>query len=119
MGWQFDVADACIAEMSSVAFDWLATGKPIVMLRPVHPGAEVLPGGLFDRVPAVRPGMPGAAAEVVAALSAELTGGTGREARLATGRHYLGDTTPGAQQARFEDRSLELIRLRDAQLADT
>lgn len=119
VGWQFDVADACVAEMSSVAFDWLATGKPLVMLRPVHPGAEVLPGGLFDRVPAVRPGMPGAAAEVLAALSAELTVGTGREARLATGRHYLGDTTPGAQQARFEDRSLELIRLRDAQLADT
>ncbi|GAA4392020.1 CDP-glycerol glycerophosphotransferase family protein [Brevibacterium pityocampae] len=119
VGWQFDAADACIAEMSSVAFDWLATGKPLVMLRPVHPGAEVLAGGLFDRVPAVRPNMPGAAAEVVAALSVELTGGTGREERLAAGRHYLGDTSPGAQQARFEDRSLELLRLRDAQLADS
>ncbi|HLS33855.1 MAG TPA: CDP-glycerol glycerophosphotransferase family protein, partial [Brevibacterium sp.] len=49
VGWQLDVADAAVCEMSSVAFDWLATGRPLLMLRPADPRAEVIDGGLFDR----------------------------------------------------------------------
>ena len=37
-GWQWDFADACITDISAVAYDWLATGKPLVITEPA-PGA--------------------------------------------------------------------------------
>ena len=33
-GWQWDFADACITDISAVAYDWLATGKPLVITEP-------------------------------------------------------------------------------------
>src|SRR5699024_4757346 len=49
VSWQFDEADIAVVEMTAVAFDWLASGKPLVMIRPQDPDAEVLEGGLLDR----------------------------------------------------------------------
>ena len=33
-GWQLDAADACVTDVSAVAYDWLATGKPLVVTEP-------------------------------------------------------------------------------------
>ena len=33
-GWQWRFADACITDVSAVAYDWLATGKPLVITEP-------------------------------------------------------------------------------------
>ncbi|WP_051297313.1 CDP-glycerol glycerophosphotransferase family protein [Brevibacterium album] len=118
VGWQFDVADACIAEMSSVAFDWLATHKPLALLEPADARAVRQRGGLFDRVPSfpaenaaqavasvlrqlpgVSGGHGGAAGEGGGASGAE----TDTRELAAAAEHYLGDTAPGAQMRRFAD----------------
>ena len=42
-GWQVDACDVCVTDVSAVAYDWLATGKPLLLTRPSEPRAE-LPG---------------------------------------------------------------------------
>src|SRR4029450_12627796 len=49
-GWQWDFADVCITDVSAVAYDWLATGKPLgitepaaTAYRPVSPLLDTLP----------------------------------------------------------------------------
>ena len=36
-GWQREVADALVCDISAVAVDWLPTGKPLVVTRPAQP----------------------------------------------------------------------------------
>ena len=45
-GWQVDAADVCVTDISAVAYDWLATGKPLVVTRPAEPRAELPESGL-------------------------------------------------------------------------
>ena len=33
-GWQWEFADTCVTDISAVAYDWLATGKPLVITEP-------------------------------------------------------------------------------------
>lgn len=105
LGWQFDAADACLAEMSAVAFDWLSTGKPLVLIRPDDPGAEVLPGGLLDRAPAGEARQPSEIVDLVTATAGSSDSGAARDAQA----YYLGDTAPGEQQRRFERAALNII----------
>lgn len=108
IGWQLDAADVCLTEMSALAFDWLSTGKPLVLIKPGTVEAEVMPGGLFDRVPHTGPRDPAAiSAAVITAAHASA------DPRLADAQlHYLGDTSPGAQKRRFEDAVLQVIASR-------
>lgn len=112
VGWQFDVADASVAEMSSVAFDWLTTGRPLVMVRPSDARAEVLAGGLFDRAVSV---LPGEARSVGGLLRDALAHPeTSRVQAAELAQHYLGATGVGEQQTRFVDAVRLAIRLRSA-----
>lgn len=110
VGWQFEVADACVGEMSSLAFDWLTTGKPLVLIAPADSRAEVLPGGLFTRVPSVAAGAPDAAEAVVRTLLREPRA----EGLVEAAEYYLGDTRPGEQQRRFEDAAVAVIGERNS-----
>ncbi|NUL60194.1 hypothetical protein F7P83_07360 [Brevibacterium luteolum] len=108
LGWQFDAADVCLTEMSALAFDWLATGKPLVLIRPDDPRAEVIAGGLFDRVPA---GGARESQEVVQMVTA--TAGVRQSPQVLQAQsHYLGDTQPGRQQARFEEAAENILNER-------
>ncbi|UZD61609.1 CDP-glycerol glycerophosphotransferase family protein [Brevibacterium sp. JSBI002] len=106
VSWQLDEADLAVVEMTSVAFDWLASGKPLVMVQPHEPQAEVLEGGLMDLCPTV--GSTGEA-DVVDAI-AEAVAQAGSVAAIA--QLYLGDTSPGAQMARFIRSSEQVIAQR-------
>lgn len=115
LGWQFDAAEVCLAEMSALAFDWLATGKLLVLIRPADPAAEVLAGGLFDRVPAADPHRPAALVDLVVAAAESAAGperAAAQDAVLRAQAHYLGDTAPGAQQQRFEEAALRIAAQR-------
>lgn len=46
-GWQPKVADLMITDVSAVAYDWLATGKPLILTRPEEPRAEIFTSGIF------------------------------------------------------------------------
>lgn len=113
LGWQFDVADVCLTEMSALAFDWLSTGRPLVLIRPDEPGAEVLPGGLFDRVPAGEARNPRALIDMVTAADRSAS----RDAVQRAQEHYLGDTAPGEPQRRFEHGALSIIDKRRMNLS--
>lgn len=110
VGWQMDVADAAVCEMSSVAFDWLSTGRPLLMLRPADPRAEVIDGGLFDRARSLEPQDAEEAGTVLRDALAHST--EARELADELASHYLGPTGPGQQQSRFEDAAVWAIRLR-------
>ncbi|SDT30706.1 CDP-Glycerol:Poly(glycerophosphate) glycerophosphotransferase [Friedmanniella luteola] len=91
-GWQWTFADACVTDVSAIAYDWLATGKPLVVTEPVRTASRP-PSALLDRLPllaAVDAGaVLGRLAEQDPALLAALT------------RHYFGETAGRASTARF------------------
>lgn len=94
-GWQWSVADACITDVGSVAYDWLATGKPLVVTQPVEPRAY-LTGALTDQLTL----LPADQAGTVVDRLAELWVGGAELASL--GDYYFGDTADGASSRRFE-----------------
>ena len=106
VSWQLDEADLAVVEMTSVAFDWLSSGKPLVMVQPHEPEAEVLEGGLMDLCPTV--GSSGEA-DVVDVIAKAVSQGGSVEA---IAQLYLGDTSPGAQMARFIRSSEQVIAQR-------
>lgn len=109
ISWQLDEADLAVVEMTSVAFDWLSTGKPLVMVRPHHAEAEILEGGLLDQCPTL--GLDGS--ESIVELVDEAFSDIGTVDTLA--KFYLGDTARGEQLARFVDGSLKVIDERSEQ----
>ncbi|MFT4166074.1 MAG: CDP-glycerol glycerophosphotransferase family protein [Microlunatus sp.] len=103
-GWQWRFADHCITDISAVAYDWLATGKPLVITEPAaeayRPESVLLDS--LSLLPADRAG------DIDALLpppSPELAALTG---------HYFGDITAGASTRRFEAALDEVIDKRRA-----
>ena len=120
VSWQFAAADACVAEMSSVAFDWLSTHKPLVGVAPTDPGAEVPAGGLFSRVLSVVGTADGGRRVSHMVRQGLDSGESGRADREKVCRYYLGDTGPGSQRRRFVAAVASVVEQRwaDRQLTD-
>ncbi|GAB3074315.1 CDP-glycerol glycerophosphotransferase family protein [Intrasporangium mesophilum] len=106
-GWHLARLDACITDVSAVALDWLATGKPLVLTRPADPRAEVEPTRLNTSVPMVTVEDAPTIVQVLDKAIAEPDA-----ARADIVRHYFGDTSPGAATARFVKASTELVEAR-------
>src|SRR5699024_4409127 len=109
VSWQLDEADLAVVEMTSVAFDWLATGKPLVMVQPHDAKAEVLEGGLLDRCPTRRAD---GRESIVDLIDDALCR---RDSVVSLAKFYLGDTGAGEQIARFIDGSMDVIDQRSEQ----
>jgi len=107
IGWQLVAADVAIMDVSAMIYDRLATGRPLMVTRPVSDEAEIdrtgylsdcewldadAVGGVVDELERVRVDDDAAA-----------------RLRLWSTR-YFGDTAPGAASARFEE---ALVRLMD------
>ncbi|MDN6499852.1 MAG: hypothetical protein L0K44_08925, partial [Yaniella sp.] len=107
VSWQFDIADVAVAEMSSVAYDWLASKKPLVMIEPFSSDAEVLSEGLLDRCLT----LPSDDSLDIVDLITEAESAWDLSTEL--GRRYLGDTSPGAQIAQFIDATKTVIERRN------
>lgn len=107
VSWQFDTADIAVAEMSSVAYDWLASTKPLVMIKPYNLDAEVLSGGLLDRCLT----LPADDSLDIVELITEAESAWGLSTDL--GQHYLGDTSPCAQISKFIDATKLVIERRN------
>ena len=98
-GWQWEFADACVTDISAVAYDWLATGKPLVITEPA-PTAYRPASPLLDSVRLLDATE---ASEVLAKIRA-LQGDfdAGNQLRdLAY--HYFGDVSAQQSTKRFED----------------
>lgn len=47
-GWQLQALDLMIADVSAVAYDWLATGKPLIVTAPEHTDAPLPEAPLYS-----------------------------------------------------------------------
>ena len=100
-GWQWSFADACIADISAVAYDWLATGKPLVVTEPVARKAYRPSSRLLEQLPLLRPED---TSRVVSWLHASGLGldQPAQDDRLTELSHYyFGDTAGRASSRRF------------------
>jgi hypothetical protein len=97
-GWQWTFADACVTDVSAVAYDWLATGKPLVVTEPA-PTAFRPASPLLDRLPLLPASEAG---HVRRALDARGLGSSRTDVRLEElTHHYFGETADRASTARF------------------
>lgn len=106
-GWQWRFADHCITDVSAVAYDWLATGKPLVI---TEPAAEAYrpPSALLDALPLLPATEAGDLARLLPGRSLELA---------ALAARYFGETADGASTRRFEAALDEVIARRQEQIA--
>jgi CDP-Glycerol:Poly(glycerophosphate) glycerophosphotransferase len=98
-GWQWDFADACITDISAVAYDWLATDKPLVITEPAA-GAYRPRSALLDSVALL------SAAEASFVMSRIRTlhsDPVATEQLRSLAYHYFGDVSSQQSTKRFED----------------
>jgi hypothetical protein len=98
-GWQWDFADACITDISAVAYDWLATGKPLVITEPA-PTAYRPPSALLHAVPVLSAAE---ASEVLSRIRVLQDDSAAREQLRGLAYHYFGDVSAQQSTKRFED----------------
>jgi len=111
-GWHLRSGDVCISDISAVAYDWMATGKPLVLTRPVAPLAAVDRNGLAARLDPLPADRAGQILQVIARERAD----TGRYRAIV--HHYFGDTSPGSSMQRFLTAARQVITERSAALHD-
>jgi len=98
-GWQWDFADACITDVSAVAYDWLATGKPLVITEPA-PSAYRPISPLLDSLPLLGVAEAGEVLLKIRALQGDSAAG---EQLRDLAYHYFGDVSAQQSTKRFED----------------
>lgn len=121
IGWQLLRPDIAVCDISAMVYDRLATGKPLMVTRPVSASAVVDEGGYLSACEWLEAGdvdgvgaSPGAGAssgsDIVAVLDGMIEDRAARSRLAEWSRHYFGDTTPGAPTVRFHAAIEALIR---------
>jgi len=110
-GWQLAASDVAVMDISAVAYDWLATGKPLLVTRPAEPRALLPESGLVRELTLFDAADAGRAPEVVDAALAHPDA-----AHAALVARYFGDTSPGASMERFLTACSRVVEERDAAL---
>lgn len=108
-GWHLRAADVCITDISAVAYDWLATGRALLVTRPASPDAVLEGSPLVDALPLVDAADAGGIVDLVLAAVKEPSHG-------AMAKLYFGDTSPGASMERFLTAASDLVATRRAAL---
>jgi len=107
LGWQLAAADVAITDISAMVYDRLATGKPLLVARPVAPEAEVDETGYLgacEWLPASE------ASDIVAVAERVLHDEEAQERlRFWVERHF-GNTTPGEATRRFRAAISKLMK---------
>lgn len=98
LGWQLAAADVAVTDISAMIYDRLATGKPILVARPVSPDAEIDDVGFLGAVDWV---VAEQAAGILGLVDRALTDPDAVAKLTEWSTRYFGDTTPGAATARF------------------
>jgi len=104
----FAGADALVTDVSSLAVEWLPTGRPLVVTVPADPAAAVPASPLLETVPRLTAVEAGSAGQL---LRSRLDDDVEAAARAELQRYYLGDD---AGPGRFLDACADLLSERDA-----
>jgi hypothetical protein len=98
LGWQLAGADVAITDISAMVYDRLATGKPLIVTRPVAPGADIDETGYLGSSEWLTAD---AARDIVAIADRVLHSEEAQENLNFWVERHFGDTTQGAATARF------------------
>jgi hypothetical protein len=98
-----------ITDISAVAADWMASGRPLLVTEPTSPTTFIDADTLLTALPVISAGEAGLAAERVDLAVAEFDPEKHR-LRL---EYLVGDTAPGASIRRFLEVCDELIASRN------
>ncbi|WP_166998197.1 CDP-glycerol glycerophosphotransferase family protein [Paramicrobacterium fandaimingii] len=100
IGWQIAAADVAISDVSAMIYDRLATGKPLMVTRPVSKRAKIDAGGYLSACEWLEVDD---VAEITEQIDRLLHDPETVE-RIATwSQYYFGDTTPGTATKRFHE----------------
>ena len=106
LGWQLSAADVAVVDISAMVYDRLASGKPLLVTRPVDPQAQIDTNGYLSDAEWLEAGSPAGLLDAVERVRTD----PDSVARLDHWvRHYFGDTSPGAASARFHDAIARLM----------
>ena len=98
LGWQLAAADVAIVDISAMVYDRLASGKPLMITRPVDERASIDTGGYLSDCEWLT-------ADASADIVSEVDRVRADEEAIAKLRmwvqHYFGDTTAGVATAKF------------------
>lgn len=98
LGWQLAAADVAVVDISAMVYDRLATGKPLMITRPVDERASIDGGGYLSDCEWLTAD---AAADVVAEVDRVRADADAIAKLQMWVRRYFGDTTPGVATAKF------------------
>ena len=104
-------ADLLITDVSSVAVEWLPTGRPLVVTVPSDAGAVVGTSPLLDVVPRLTAADASSVGDLVLRC---LRDDAERSQRASLVEYYLGGVDPSAALESFLDACDDLVRARDA-----
>lgn len=110
-GWHLKACDVCISDISAVAFDWLATGKPLFVTTPESATAIVEPNGITSKLP---PFAAKDADRIVELVDAAL--GQDADQYASVAQYYFGDTTAGVALSAFMEAVQHVVDERDADI---
>lgn len=111
LGWQLSLPDVAICDISAMVYDRLATGKPIMVTRPVDPEAEIDAGGYLSVCEWLQASD---TPDIARVLDRVIEDEAARERLVSWSSRYFGDTTPGSPTARFHGAIETLLARADA-----
>jgi hypothetical protein len=98
LGWQLSAADVAVVDISAMVYDRLASGKPLMVTRPVNADATIDMSGYLADCEWLSAADTGRIVDTLDRLAGDDTA----DARLRGWvEKYFGDPTPGAATARF------------------
>ena len=112
LGWQLSLPDVAICDISAMIYDRLATGRPLMVTRPVEAAAAVDEVGYLsvcEWLTATETG------NIESVLGRVIGDDEARERLVTWSAHYFGDTTPGAPTRRFHAAIADLLAKADAE----
>ncbi|MGV8913013.1 MAG: CDP-glycerol glycerophosphotransferase family protein [Rhodoglobus sp.] len=108
LGWQLVAADVAITDVSAMVYDRLATGKPLIIARPVSPLADIDEAGYLGACEWLRADQ---ASDILAIAERVQFDDAAKESLGYWAQRHFGDTSPGAATTRFHDAVESLIAL--------
>ena len=100
LGWQLAAADVAITDISAMVYDRLATGRPIIVTRPVSADADVDETGFLGAAEWLRAETAG---DVLAAVDRVLADPDAIDTLRFWSQRHFGDTSPGSASRRFRE----------------